>query len=95
MKVRFTSRARAHLDTIFGHVARDNPVAAREIVATIESLASALEEHQRLGHPTRIPGVRILTVPSLPYRISYEIGRNEVRILAIRHTSRRPLRTAR
>ena len=95
MRVRFTSRARAHFDAIFEYVARENPVAAREIVATIESLASALEEHPKLGHPTRIHGVRVLTVPRLPYRVSYGIGRKEIRILTIRHTSRRPLRTLR
>ena len=91
MRVRFTTRARAHLDAIFEYVARQNPVAAREMVAIIESLASALEERPELGHPTRIQWVRILAVPRLPYRVSYELGPKEIRILTIRHTSRRPL----
>jgi addiction module RelE/StbE family toxin len=95
MRVRFTSRARAHLDAIFDYMARENPFAAREVIATIESLASALQEHPKLGNPTRIPRVRILTVPRLPYRISYEIRPKEIRILTIRHTSRRLLRNFR
>jgi toxin ParE1/3/4 len=95
MKVRFTKRAQAHLDAIFAYVARDNPVAARKIVTKIETLASALEEHRGLGRPSRVPGVRILTVPRLPYRLSYEVRRKEIRILTVRHTSRRPLRSMR
>ncbi len=95
MKVRFSARARGHLDAIFEYVARDNPAAAREIVMRIEGLVAALAENPNLGHPTRLRGIRILTMPRLPYRVSYEIGRGEIRILTVRHTSRRPLRTLR
>ncbi len=95
MRVRFTARARTHLDAIVEYVAHENRRAAHEIAQAIERLASSLEEHPNLGHPTRLKGVRILTVPHLPYRMSYEIGRNEIRILTVRHTSRRPLRSFR
>jgi toxin ParE1/3/4 len=93
MKVRFTARARGHLENIFEYVAREDPAAAREIVAKIENLASVLRDHRDLGRPSRNRRVRVLTVPRLPYRVSYEVGRTEIRILTVRHTSRRPVQS--
>jgi addiction module RelE/StbE family toxin len=93
MNVRFSRRAQAHLDAIFTYVATENPKAARDIIRTIERLASLLAAHPDLGRPGKPHGVRVLTVPRLPYRISYKVIRGDIRILAVPHTSRRPLRT--
>ena len=89
MKVRFSARARRDLEAIYRYVSDHNPTAARAIVERIEEVASALEQHPSLGHRTRIPGVRVFTVPGLPYRVSYSLGPHEITILTVR---RRPVR---
>ena len=93
MRIRLTKRARADLAAIFRYVAADNPKAAARLVRGIEALIDKLSFHPALGHPTEPPGRRVLTVPRAPYRVFYRLVGEEVRILTIRHTSRRPLRT--
>ena len=92
MRVRFTRRARADLAAIFSYVAADNPRAAANLVGRIETLIDKLSLFPGLGHPTRPPGRYVLTVSGAPYQVFYRVARVEVRILRIRHTSRRPLR---
>jgi toxin ParE1/3/4 len=94
MKVRFTSRARGHLRAIFLHVRASNPAAAEKLVETIEDLATQLAGFPDLGRAFDGQGRRILTVPGLPYRIVYRVAAEEIRILMVRHTSRRPLSTS-
>ena len=90
MRVRFTRRAQANLDAIFRYLAAENPGAASELVHAITALIARLSEFSELGHPTQPPGRRVLTVPRAPYRVFYRIVGSEIRILSIRHTSRRP-----
>ena len=91
MRVRLTKRARQDLGAIFSYVSRDNPPAAADLVERIESVIEALAHHPGLGHPTRPAGRYVVTVPRASYRVFYRIAGSEVRILHIRHTSRRPL----
>ena len=93
MRIRFTRRAQADLDAIFRYIAADNPTAATKLVGRIESLIDKLSLFPGLGHPTRPPGRYVLTVAGAPYQVYYRLTRDEVRILRVRHTSRRPLRT--
>ena len=92
MRVRFTARARANLDAIFRYIAADNPRAAADLVEGIENLIEKLSAYPDLGHPTRPPGRRVLTVPRAPYQVFYRVTEHEIRILMVRHTSRRPAR---
>ena len=94
MKVTYSPRALAQVDEIFSYIARDNPAAAKTLVARIEHLTALLGNVPRLGRATDHPDVRILSVPRYPYVIFYRIlaERDEIRILRVRHTARRPLR---
>ena len=92
MRIRFTARARANLDAIFRYIASDNPEDAANLVEGIEHLIEKLSTYPDLGHPTRPPGRRVLTVPRAPYQVFYRVTEHEIRILMVRHTSRRSTR---
>jgi addiction module RelE/StbE family toxin len=91
MTIRFSSRALADLEGIFEHVAGENRRAASALVTRIELVIAMLAEHPKAGRPTHPAGRRVLTVPRLPYRVFYRIIGDDVFILRIRHTSRRPI----
>jgi len=93
MRIRFTLRARADLESILRHVGEENPEAAAKLVESIETLIETLGRHPKLGRPTQPPGRRVLTAPRAPYRVFYPLGVDEIRILHVRHTSRCPLRS--
>jgi toxin ParE1/3/4 len=93
MKVTFSKRAIAQLDEIFGHIARDNPAAAAAVVERIEALALLLGKYPAMGRRTDKEGVRVMGVRQYPYLVFYRIPAegDEVTILRVRHTARRPL----
>jgi toxin ParE1/3/4 len=91
MRVRFTRRARADLASIFGYVAAESPAAAAALVESILAVIDNLPRFPDLGRPTHPPGRRVLTLPGAPYRVFYRVDGAEIRILHVRHTSRRPL----
>jgi toxin ParE1/3/4 len=91
MKVRYTLRARADIEAIFSYLDTRNPAAARAVKLEIERAAMALTLSPYLGSTIdRSPEFRGLRVGRYPYRLFYRIRENEVWIVHVRHTSRRP-----
>jgi plasmid stabilization system protein ParE len=43
-----------------------------------------------MGHATDVGNVRVLFVGRYPYKIFYRLSGNDVEIVHIRHTARRP-----
>jgi addiction module RelE/StbE family toxin len=94
VNVRFTPRALRQIESIGAYIARDNPRAADDLVTRIRSTCRLLAEHPFAGHPSEIRSVRVLTMARDPYRVFYEVlASGDARILHVRHTSRRPLRS--
>jgi len=93
MKVRYSRRALRQLEQIFSYIEKDNPAAAPAVADRIESLVALLGRYPSMGRPTDKHGVRIMGVRRYPYVVFYKIlpDRDEVRILRVRHTARRPL----
>ena len=55
----------------------------------IEAAAESLARLGDIGRPSRIPGVRELSVRSAPYVIAYRLEEDRVDILAVYHTAQR------
>ena len=89
MEVVWLDEALQDLKEIERYIAEDDPAAAYRVLTKIEASTSSLQRHPQLGHPGRVPKTRELVVPGLPYIIPYYIRRQEVRILAVMHTSRK------
>jgi toxin ParE1/3/4 len=92
MKVEYTNRAIADLRkisadsrTVFGDAV------ALALESRIRDVVSHISEHPE-GAPRVIerPGVRMFPLTQYPYKVFYRILDDRVRILHIRHTSRRP-----
>lgn len=92
MKVEYSNRALADLRKLsagsqatFGH--RVAAALETRIRAIVEQIRQAPESAPRVEQR---PGVRIVPLIRYPYKIFYRIADDTVRILHIRHTSRRP-----
>ena len=91
MKVRFSSPALAELDTIFAYIHQYNPVAAGKVVMRIQAVAAQLARYPSLGPPKYKAGVRMFPVRGYPYLIFYTIENEEVLVLSVRHSARKPM----
>jgi plasmid stabilization system protein ParE len=90
MKVRYTPRAKADLDAIFQHLDARAPAAAQSVKSTIERRIAWLADFPLIAPATDQAGVYELTIVRYPYKVYYEISDDEVWILHVRHTARRP-----
>ena len=70
-------------------IAMDNPVAAYEVLVRIKAAVDSLEQIPHLGRPGRVSNTRELVVAGLPYIVPYTIKKNQIRILAVMHSSRK------
>ena len=77
------------LDGIATHIARDDPSAARRIVARVEEAATELARHPALGRSGRVAGTRELVVPGTPFILPYRVREDAVEMLTVLHTARR------
>jgi toxin ParE1/3/4 len=87
MKLRYGRGALADLDEIFAYVAADNREAAARLVARIEDVAKRIADSPYIGEATRKSEFRRFPVGN--YLIVYEVGKDEVVILYVRHGARR------
>ena len=87
MRVIWTPEAEQDRDSIWLHVAADNPRAAARLDELFSDAAARLVDHPKLGRPGKISGTRDL-IPHENYRLVYEIDGETVWILALVHTAR-------
>lgn len=89
MRVIWTEPALDGIDRAYDYLAGLNPRAAAHVAETLRAEGDSLQHFPQRGRPVPITNMREL-VTSYPYIIRYRIEANEVVILRIRHTSRRP-----
>jgi toxin ParE1/3/4 len=67
MRVTWTRPALRELEAIGDYIARDDPVAAGEVVKRILDHTEVLEAHPHIGRPGRIANTRELVVTGTPF----------------------------
>jgi toxin ParE1/3/4 len=92
MSIRYSTRALADLEDILAFLQRRNPRAATQAMTAIEDRISLLAIFPSMAPEADEPGIRELSLVRYPYKIYYEVVGDDVRILHIRHTRRRPWR---
>lgn len=92
MKVRYTPRARSDIEEILSYIAKDNLSAADRVQRSIVSTIAVIANHPYVGIKNALaPDLRSRLVSRYPYRIHYTVRAQEILILHVRHTARRPL----
>lgn len=93
MRIRYRPAAVAQLDTIFVRIAANNPGAAEKVISTIKRSIERLADFPYSARPSKIAGIRELSIVRYPYLIFYAVDEDadEVQILRIQHTSQEPL----
>lgn len=90
MKVRYTLRAQADIDAIFTFLDARAPAAAQSVKAVIERRIALLADFPHVAPVTDQAGVYELSIIRYPYKVYYEISRDEVWIVHVRDARRRP-----
>ena len=70
-------------------IARDRPLAAENVAATILYSVDLLAAHPGVGRAGRTPGTRELVVQGTPYVIPYRVRDDRLEIIAIFHGRQR------
>ena len=89
MRIHWTRPALADLEAIGDIIARDNPVAAEQIVVRLAASVDALRDHPNLGRPGGLTGTRDLVVSGTPHVVPYRALGDDVQSLAVFHGGRR------
>jgi toxin ParE1/3/4 len=87
MKLVYARSALRDLESIHSYIARGDPEAARRVIARIERCTGRLEQLPYSGRPGP-RGIRLLSVPGLPYVVIHRVQQDTVKIVVVFHTAR-------
>jgi toxin ParE1/3/4 len=92
MRVEYSKRAIGDLRQIATYYTRSgNPTIAERIAERIQQVIARIAGSPLSGRAVvRRPGVRVALLPSYRYKIFYRVTGDAIRIMHIRHASRRP-----
>ncbi|OGG79588.1 hypothetical protein A3A39_02045 [Candidatus Kaiserbacteria bacterium RIFCSPLOWO2_01_FULL_54_13] len=89
MSVRYTPRARRHLDGIAAFISAHNEEAARRVGVRIRETIELLAEFPRMGHKGTVSHTLEMVVPGLPFIVVYRVdsngGQENLIVLGIYH----------
>jgi len=88
MEIIWRASALNDLEAVREFIVQDNPRAAARVLTSIRAAVGRLGRHPSLGRAGRVEGTRELIVSNAPYIVAYRVVENQVRILAVIHTSR-------
>lgn len=93
MQVRWLEKALESLDSAMAFIAKEDEEAARIVSDYIHERVDSLAEEPAgagQGRPGRIFGTRELVIDKYPFIVPYRVKDNEIQILRVFHTSRKP-----
>ena len=90
MRVRWLKTASRNLDAEIEYIAKEDPGAAEKVYAYIQGRVAELARQPNMGRPGRVFGTRELVIERYPYLVPYRVYEDEVQILRVFHTSRKP-----
>jgi len=88
MEIIWRASALNDLEAVREFIAQDNPLAAARVLTAIRDAVDRLGRHPSLGRAGRVDGTRELIISNAPYIVAYRVVENQIRILAVIHTSR-------
>jgi plasmid stabilization system protein ParE len=91
MNIVYAPRALRDLEDIDAYLVERSSVGAENVLSAIKSTVDALSFFPQIGRLVDDAGHRRVPVLHYPYVILYRISNEELLILHIRHTSRRPI----
>ena len=88
MRVYYTETANDENDQLLAGIAANNPTAAADVAAAIETTVARLSTFPRLGVETNLAGVRLTVARPYTYLIFYTVERDVLVVRNIRHPRR-------
>jgi plasmid stabilization system protein ParE len=91
MKIAYNPQAVKQITRAFDYIAQDDPTAANAFLLRVESIASLLSGRPGIGRMTQKAGVQVIGLLPYRYLLFYKVlrDRDEVRIIRVRHMSRK------
>ncbi|MDE2183340.1 MAG: type II toxin-antitoxin system RelE/ParE family toxin [Alphaproteobacteria bacterium] len=77
------------IDEIYRYIAKDNPLAASDVLVAIRGAVEFLSHYPRKLRNTHRRGLRALPPSAYPYIIFYGIRRGDVEVVHVLHGARR------
>ena len=91
MRVEYTKRATSNLRKVSEESQAFGEVVARAVDVCIRGIITHIAEHPKAAvRVMERPGMHVIPLIRYPYKIFYRILKDSVRVLHIRHASRRP-----
>lgn len=90
MKLVFTPQAAAELEEILDYIAIRSPKGASRVHSRINRLVELLLVYPNAGRLAKKARIRRLATTPYPFQIFYRATGEQVTIVGIRHTSRKP-----
>ena len=92
MQIKWLRKALQNLDDEATYIAKEDPLAAANVVERIVNTVNLLIDNPSLGHIGRVPGTRELVIPNTRYIVPYRVQSrlDQIEILRVFHTSRKP-----
>ena len=88
--LRFAPRATRDLDSILAYLMERSPAGARNVARSIKNAADLIAQYPRGGRFSGEQETRVVRAGRFPYLIYWEEHGDDVWIVHIRHTARRP-----
>ena len=90
MEIKWLRKAAINFDDEYDWLCQENPQVATEFAREVFRLVNLLIANPALGRAGRVMGTREIVMQTFPYLIPYRIKNDEIHILRVLHTRRRP-----